>query len=148
MTTMSRSVVTSIKGFIDSVVTSGLSPQEMLQRLDSYGVEWYVTEQGDMLVRSWQVGAEGFVAPEQVGRIGMGRPIPLEANALEWVSRNLEELRRGHGGQWIAVVGNEVVASAASLPGLLDQCSAAGIMKPFVTQIPANPVVWITAYAR
>ena len=147
MTTMSPSVVTSVKGFIDSVVTSGRSPEETLEHLNSYGIEWYITEQGDLMVRSWLIGAEGFLAPEQVGRIQTGRPIPLEANALGWVSKNLEELRRRHGGQWIAVAGNEVVASAPSVPELLEQCSAAGVVKPFVTQIPANPAIWITAYA-
>ncbi|MBI2468835.1 MAG: hypothetical protein HYV62_13650 [Candidatus Rokubacteria bacterium] len=146
MTTVSRSG-SSVKGFVDSVVTSGLPPDEMLQRLDQFGIEWYITEQGDLMIKSWQIGAEGFLSPEQVGRIRMGRLVPPEANALEWVSQNLEDLRRRYGGQWIAVAERQVVVSAFSLPELLHQCRAAGITRPFVTEIPAAPVIWTTTYA-
>jgi len=61
--------------------TSGLSPEDILQRLDSYGVEWYLTQQGDLMIKYWQVGAEGVVSPERVGRI-QTRPVPTEATPL------------------------------------------------------------------
>jgi hypothetical protein len=130
---------------IESVPTSGLSPEEILQRLDSYGVEWYLTEQGDLMVKSWQVGAEGFVSPERVGTIQIG-PVPAEASSLQWVSHNLAELRQQHAGQWVAVVGEQVAAAAPTLPLLLDRVGELGIDRPFLTEIPAGPITWITTY--
>ncbi len=139
------SVVEMPKSILESGVTSGLSPEEILQRLDSYGVEWYLTEQGDLMIKYWQVGAERFVSPESVGTIRTG-PIPAEANSLEWVSRHLTELRRQHAGQWVAVVGEQVAASAPTLPQLLERVGELGIDRPFLTEIPAGPITWITTY--
>lgn len=135
------------KRILESVVTSGLSPEEILQQLDSYDFEWYLTEQGDPMIKYWQVGAEGFVSPERVGTI-QTRPVPEEANSLEWVSRHLAELRRQHAGQWVAVVGDEVAASAPTLPQLLERVGELGIDRPFLTEIPTGPITWITTYAR
>lgn len=132
---------------IESAVTSGLTPEETLRHLESAGIEWYVSDQGDLMIRYWQVAAEGFVSPEHVGRIQMGQAAPKEADSLEWVSRHLDELRRRHAGQWIAVVQDRIMASAPNLAGLLDQLRTAGVEHPFVTQIPAGPITWITAYA-
>jgi len=138
---------TLLKDFLRSAVTGSRSPEETLQQLDSYGVDWYLTEEGHLMIRYWQIGAEGFVSPEQVGTIIAGRTIPTEGPALEWVSRNLEVLRQQYAGQWIAITGNQVVAHAQSLSDLLPQLSAPGAERPFVTQIPAAPIVWHTTYA-
>lgn len=141
------SVGGATKLILESVATSGLSPEEILQRLDSYGVEWYLTGQGDLMIKYWQVGAEGFVPPERVGTIRMG-PVPAEGNSLEWVSRHLAELRQRHAGQWVAVVGEQVAAAAPTLPQLLERVGELGIDRPFLTEIPAGPITWITTYAR
>ena len=135
------------KLILESVATSGLSPEEILQRLDSYGIDWYLTEPGDLMIKYWQVGAEGFVPPERVGTIRMGS-VPAEGNSLEWVSRHLSELRQRHAGQWVAVVGEQVAASAPTLPRLLECVEELGIDQPFLTEIPAGPITWITTYAR
>lgn len=135
------------KRILESVATSGLSPEEILQQLDSYGFEWCLTEQGDLMIKYWQVGAEGFVSPERAGTIRT-RPAPEEANSLEWVSRHLSELRRQHAGQWVAVVGDKVAASAPTLPQLLERVGELGIDCPFLTEIPTGPITWITTYAR
>ena len=132
---------------VESAVTSGLTPEETLRSLESAGINWYITDQGDLMIRYWQVAAEGFVSPEHVGRIQIGHAAPEEASALDWVSRHLDELRRQYAGQWIAVMEDRVVAIAPNLAGLLDQIHAAGVERPFVTQIPAGPIIWITAYA-
>lgn len=136
------------KTIVESIATSSLPPEEILQQLDSCGIEWYPTEQGDLIIRYWQVVGEGFVSPEHVGRIQIGRQAPEEAPALEWVSRNLADLTARYAGQWVAVAGNGVIASAPTLPDLLRQAHALGVEGPFVTQIPTGPVVWTTAYAR
>jgi hypothetical protein len=138
----------STKNIIESVSTSGLPPEELLQHLDSYDIEWYFTEQGDLMIKCWQVGAEGLVAPEQVATIQAGRAVPNEASALEWVSRHLAELRQEYGGRWIAVVGTAVAASAPTLPQLLQRIQELGIERPFVTEIPVGAITWITTYAR
>lgn len=145
---MAQTAVGSVrKNFAESIATSRLSPEEILQQLDSYGVEWYLTEQGDLMIKYWQVGAEDFVPPERVGTIQTG-PAPAEANSLEWVSHHLAQLRQQYSGQWIAVVGEEVVASAPTLPQLLGHVAELGIDRPFITEIPVGPITWITTYAR
>ena len=135
------------KEIIESIVTRSLPPDEVLKRLDHYGIEWYVTEEGGLMLRYWQVGAEDFVPVEHVARIREGRPAPQEASALEWVSQHLPDLRAAYAGRWIAIANGEVIASAASLSELLEQTRGAGAEKPFITEIPAGPIVWNTAYA-
>ena len=136
------------KDFVDSVFTSGLPPEELLRKLDSWGIDWHLTEQGDLMIRYWQVGAEKLVPQEQVATIRTGRPAPKEAGELEWGSQHLPELRQAHTGQWIAVVDGAVVASAPTLPQLLQAVEQQGVQRPFVTQIPAGQVTWMTTYAR
>jgi hypothetical protein len=129
-----------------SLVTSGLSPEEVAERL-SYGIEWHMTEEGDLTLTYWQVGAEDFVPPAQVAKIRGSREAPREAAALEWVSRHLPDLRAGYPGQWVAIADDEVVASAANLSELLRQLRDAGLQNPLITEIPTGPIVWTTAYA-
>ena len=47
-----------------------------------------------------------------------------------------------------AVVDGAVVASAPTLPQLLQAVEQQGVQRPFVTQIPAGQVTWMTTYAR
>jgi len=146
--TTTTSVGGSLKHIIESVATSGLSPEEVLQKLSSSGVEWYLTEQGDLMIKYWQLGAEGFVSPERVGTIQSQENAPVHANALEWVSGHLDELRQNYAGRWVAILGNVVVESAPTLPQLLARIAELGIEQPFLTEIPTGPVTWITTYAR
>src|SRR5260370_42199735 len=99
------------------------------------------------MIRYWQVGAEGLVAPERVATVRTGRIAPRGANALEWVSRHLDHLRAQYPGRWIAVAGDQVVGNASSLPDLLQQVEQANVQQPFVTQIPAGAIIWTAKYA-
>jgi hypothetical protein len=45
------------------------------------------------------------------------------------------------------VVDNEVVAASGSLADLMQQVRDLDIDRPFVTEIPARPLIWATAYA-
>ena len=99
------------------------------------------------MIRYWQVGAEGLIAPERVATIRRNQTPPRGANALDWVSRNLDRLRGQYAGRWIAVAGDQVVANAASLPDLLQQVEQANVQQPFVTQIPTGAIIWATTYA-
>ncbi len=128
-----------------SVVTGSRSTEEVLEQLDSCGVDWYITHEGTLMIRYWQVGAEGFVSPEQVGTLKRGNT-PADGPALEWVSQNLEALRQQYAGRWIAVSKNQIVAHAPSLPELLTLIPT-DVERRFVTQIPGTPVVWHTTYA-
>ncbi len=130
------------------VVTSGLPPEEIVKRLDSYGIEWHVTEKGDLMIRYWQVGAEDFVPREHVAKIRASQSIPAQADALEWLSQHLGEIKAKFANRWIAIVDNEVVADAESLPALLQKVHDARIENPFVTFIPAEPIIWATAYGQ
>lgn len=137
-----------IKQVVDSIVTSNLPPEELLKSLDSYGIDWYLTDAGDLMIRYWQIGADNFVPAERVGRIQAGRELPSQAYALEWLSAHLPDLRTKYAGQWIAVIDNQVAVFAKTLPELLQQVRASGLQNPFITQIPASPLVWNTAYAN
>jgi hypothetical protein len=133
-------------GVIESAIASGIGAAQVLEQLGSLGIEWFVTEQGDLMIISWQVAAERFMAPEDVPLLQ--QPNAPDADPLNWVSAHLEELRAQYPGQWIAVVGAQVQAAAPTLPALLALVNAQGLQRPFVTQVPAGEVIWNMAYAR
>lgn len=136
------------KTIIESIVTSGFAPEEILNRLDSYGIQWYLTEKGDLMIRYWQVGAEDFVPVERVATIRESQTVPAEAGALEWLSGHLREIRTQYANCWIAIIDNQVVAQAESLSELLQKIHDARLESPFVTFIPGEPIVWATAYGQ
>lgn len=140
------SVGDSTKTIIESLLTSGHPVEDILQQLQSFGIEWYVTEQGDLMLRYWQVGAERLVPPQQVAHIRASQSVPTAAEALEWFSTNLDGLRAQYRGKWLAIVGRKVIASASDLPSLLSKTAQLEGMTPFVTQIPEEPIVWRTAF--
>ncbi len=131
---------------VRTVVTAGGRPEDIRRQLDSLGIEWHITESGDLWIRSWQVVAEDFVPREQVAQIQRSHTPPTQASDLEWVSRNLPELETRYAGQWIAVDRGKVVAAATDLPALLRRIAELGVEGPFITQIPSEPVIWTTAY--
>ncbi len=136
-----------LQKILKSALTSASSPAEVLKQLSSYGIEWYLTEKGTLAIKYWQIGAEDFVRPEQVAALREGSSEPPEADALEWVSKNLPDLRNQYPGKWVAVVDNWVACSADDLPSLMRQLSEEGVERPFITQIPTHEIVWTTTYA-
>jgi Family of unknown function (DUF5678) len=147
---MTGTSATQTKQIVESVVTSALSPEETILQLDRYGIEWYIAEVRTLMYRSWQVGAENFVSPQDVPRLQAGRQMPTEADALDWMGRNLDELRARYSGQWVAIVRDRVVAHAPSVAALLEALTGQGEGggRPLITQVPAEPVTWITTYAN
>ena len=131
---------------VKSAVTSGRPPEEILERLNEYGIEWYITEEGNLMIKYWQVGAEDFVPEERVAEFRARTAAPSGAESLEWISKHLSELQATYGDKWIAVAGDEVIASADDLPRLVEALDELNIDNPFVTQIPAGPIVWHTLY--
>ena len=137
-----------------TIVTSGVStgpksPEEalkVLERLDKIGFESFVTQAGDLLIRYWTIGAQGFVTPEHAAVIRSKRPSPEHENVLDWLSKNLADIQPQYAGQWIAIYANAVVAANPSLHELLGQI--VGIDRPFLTFIPKEPVVWKFTYAH
>ena len=81
---------------LESITTGGRAPEDLLDRLNSYDIEWYVTEKGDLFIRYWQLGAEDFVPAEHAGVIRMKQEIPPAADYLEWISAHLEHLKAEH----------------------------------------------------
>ena len=130
---------------VRAVATAGGRPEDIGQQLDSLGIEWHVTESGDLWIRSWKAVVEAFVPREQVAQIRGSHTPPIQANDLEWVSRNLPELEARYAGRWIAVDRGKVVAAATDLPALLRRIAELGVEGPFITQIPSEPVIWTTA---
>ena len=133
---------------LDFAVTSGRPPEEIFRQLDLYGIHWYVTDQGDLLIRSWQVAAEEFVPAEKVAEVRQSQTIPNDADALEWVSTNLEQLTSEYAGSWIAVSNNAVAAASINLHELLSRIQAQSIQNPLITRVPEAPIIWETAYAN
>lgn len=136
------------KKILESGVTSGLSAEEILKQLDSYGIDWYVTEKGDLMIRYWQLGAEDCLPIERTARIRENQTTPREASALEWLSRHLREIRTQYTNRWIAIVDDQVVVDAGDLTSLLQRIEDARIESPFVTFIPGEPIIWATAYGQ
>ena len=139
-TELGRSIITSI-----TTTTGAKSPEEVLEALSKFGIEWYLTEEGTLMIRYWQLGAEGFLSPEQAATIRSANPTPPESNELDWLSKNLQDVLRSYPGRWIAIYLNKIATAAETLPELMNQLS--GIDKPFITFIPRDPVVWTFTYA-
>lgn len=130
---------------ISTLIAGAGTKAEVLDMLDKFGIEWHVSNEGDLIVKMWKVAAENFVPKEQVGII-MSRkaaPCPQETE-LEWLSRNLDTLKRDYSGQWIAICDGAVVSAAPDLPVLMQNLR--GYDNPFITQIPGEPVVWKLTY--
>lgn len=128
-----------------TIITGG-APEDALRELTAAGIDWHITERGSLWIKYWQIGAEDFVPVERVAQLREGAAMHSDVSALEWVASNLVTLRNRYPGKWVAVVDAEVLASADDLPDLLRQIHDGSIKKPFLTQIPANPIVWTTAY--
>jgi len=138
--------VESQKTIFRLISSSGTkSPEEFLETLDKLRIEWFVTEKGTLMIKYWQIGAEDFVPPEQAAIIRSDRPGPEQAGELDWLSKNLPNVRGQYSGQWVAVYNNEIVAAAPDLSVLIRQIG--GFDRPLITFIPTDPVVWTFTYA-
>lgn len=132
----------------EGLVSTGNHVEEFLEGLDAVNIEWYITEQGHLFTRQWRLEAENFVPAEQVEPLQDGREPPAEVTQLEWLSRNLDSLRKKHPGQWAAIAEFGVsLVVAGTLPQLMEKIAEDKIQNPFITQIPSDNVVWDTTYA-
>ena len=134
-----------LKKFINFIPTGAESPEEILDTLTKFEIDWVVTEEGTLMIKYWQVTAEGFVSAEQAAVIRSTQPFSEQRDLLDWLSKNLPDIRKQYGGQWVAIHSNQIVASALNLADLLTK--AAGFDTPLITFIPAEPVVWTFTYA-
>lgn len=138
-----------IESLLDSIasISSGAkAPQEVLESLTKFNIDWYVTEEGTPMIRYWQVAAEGFVSPGQAAEIRLTRQAPEQSDELDWLSKNLESIRQDYRGKWVAIYENRIVAAATDLPSLMSQISQ--FDKPFITFIPAEQIIWNFTYAN
>lgn len=133
---------------IDEIVSAvaGKSPEEYLEALEHCGIQSYISAEGTLFIRSWQVFAERFVSPERAVEIRMRQREPEHVANLDWLSSNLEELRRLYAGHWIAIAHGEVIASAPTLPELVEAAEATGVVSPFVTFMAEQETTWDMAY--
>lgn len=137
--------IDAFRDIVASTSTGAKSPQEVLEALTKFGIDWYVTEEGNLLIRYWQIGAEGLFSPEQAAEIRLTRQSPEQIYELDWLSRNLESIRQEYASQWVAIYENRIVAASSDLPNLMNQINQ--FDKPFVTFIPSDQIVWTFAYA-
>lgn len=133
------------KSVIESMSIEAQSPAELLAALDRIGIESYVTEEGHLMIRYWQIGAEDFVPPEQASIIRTSKPHPDQGDNMDWLSKNLQTIRQEYGGKWVAVYNERIVASSSTLPNLMNQIEEYD--RPLITLIPAEPVIWTFTYA-
>jgi len=135
--------VGDLRKMIESVTTCAKCPEGVLSHLDKIGLECYVTEKGDLAIKCWQI-KEGFVSEEYAGIIRSSKSSPMEADRMDWLSKNLQTIKEEYAGQWIAIGDNEIIASSPSLPELL--ILIGDVDKPLITFIPAEPIVWTFTY--
>jgi hypothetical protein len=133
------------KSVIESMSIEAQSPTELLSALDRIGIESYVTEEGHLMIRYWQIGAEDFVPPEQASIIRTSRHLTDQGDNMDWLSKNLQTIRQEYGGKWVAVYNERIVASSSTLPDLMNQIEEYD--RPLITLIPAEPVIWTFTYA-
>src|SRR3972149_4586991 len=104
------------KSVIESMSIEAQSPTELLSALDRIGIESYVTEEGHLMIRYWQIGAEDFVPPEQVSIIHTSRHLPDQGDNMDWLSKNLQTIRQEYGGKWGGGYNERILASSSNLP--------------------------------
>lgn len=131
---------------VTNVPVSGQSPEEVMRSLERFNIEWYISGEGHLIIKTWQVVARDFVTREQAVRIREGRSTLPQADALGWISSHLDELQSQYGGQWVGVARGRVIASAPNLQELMAELGRLGVTDPFITQIPAGSIVWRTTY--
>jgi len=136
------------KTIIQSLIADGRSPEQILESLNSYGIDWYVTERGDLLIKYWQIAAEEFVPKQQVATIRENQTVPRESQSLEWLSSHLADIKREYINRWVAIKDQTIIAAAENLTDLLQLVQDSHLENPFVTFIPGEPVVWTTAYGN
>lgn len=135
--------------FISSASTQGATGDEVLDYLDKMKIDWYVSEEGSLVLRYWQIGADTFVPPEKAAIIRSTKSSSEQVDNLDWLNKNLDKIRESHSGKWIAIHKNAIVASGPNMPGVLSQLGQlAGIDKPLITYIPEEPILWTFAYAN
>ena len=137
--------ISDFKNVIESMSIEAQSPTEFLAALERIGIGSYVTEEGHLMIRYWQIGAEDFVPPEQASIIRTSRPLPDQGDNMDWLSKNLQTIRQEYGGKWVAVYNERIVASSSTLPDLMNQIEEYD--RPLITLIPAGPVIWTFTYA-
>ena len=133
------------KSVIEPMSIKAQSPTELLSALDRIGIESYVTKEGDLIIRYWQIGAKGFVSREQASIIRTIRHLPDQGDNMDWLSKNLQTILQEYGGKWVAVYNETIVASSSTLSDLIYQIKE--YEKPLITFIPTEPVIWTFAYA-
>lgn len=140
-----QAAIVDPKLIYDSISTGAKSSEEILRSLDKFGIEWFVTEGGDLMIKSWTVAAQKFVSPEQAADIRSIRPLAECGDELDWLSQNLEGVREQFSNEWIAICENRIVGSSASIAELMSQ--VVQFDKPLITFIPAEPTTWVSTYA-
>lgn len=141
--------INQLNEFISSASTQGATGDEVLDYLDKMKIDWHVSEEGSLVLRYWQIGADTFVPPEKAAIIRSTKSSSEQVDNLDWLNKNLDKIRESHSGKWIAIHKNAIVASGPNMPGVLSQLGQlAGIDKPLITYIPEEPILWTFAYAN
>jgi len=128
---------------IESISTGAKSPEEILGKLDELNIEYYVTEEGNLALKYWQI-YEGFVSQEHVAIIRSARGSSGQGEKIDWLSKNLQTINEKYSGQWVAIQNDEVVAHSPNLQDLLSKID--NFDKPLVTFIPKETIVWTFTY--
>lgn len=140
-------ITTSVTaGTSTPLIVTTRSPKELLSKVGRYDIDTYVAESGDLWMRpSWQVAVKGFLTSEEARQYRAQQAqgsTPRQVAALEWVSQHLDDLQARFPGQWIGLVGEDVVATGATVQDLIEALRRRGSDGAFITQIPAGPVTW------
>ena len=136
----------NFKTIVSSLPTSGKTPEEIIYSLNSYYIEWHISETGALWIKHWQVGGEDFISPEKAIEIRSLEEPKQELRELDWLSANLQHVRDQYPDRWVAISNNEVIEAANTLSELIQILPEN--VSPFITFIPSEPVVWDFAYGN
>jgi hypothetical protein len=123
-----------------------LGPGERLYLVPSAAVPEitiFVGQSGASYVRRYERLSEQELADFRRARDArtlalIEKPLPDDFRAVEmaWLQVHGRELAEQHAGEWIAIDGPQLVASAPDLPTLLARAAEAGHPDPLVTAVP------------
>jgi Family of unknown function (DUF5678) len=126
-------------GSTGKTVTYSGASGSVLDAFDAASIEWYVSEVGDLYIRTWQHAIQGFTSGADTERVRNRQSArgTAEVSNLDWYTSHLEELRAEYPGEWVAIVDHDVVAHHSTFAGLLE-VSRQLDARPFVVQVPAE----------
>lgn len=123
---------------VKSIGDGNLSKVQIIKTLDLAGMQPYLSSDGKLWIKQWNIATESFASPEEVDLLKEEAKMVIpKISPIEWVSKNIQYLRGKYLNQWVAICNNEVKANASTIEELADKIEQDDLNEPFITEI--NP---------